>query len=123
MRKALKLTGILLAFTIISSTLSSCYKKKDTTAVVTVVDAAGDPVGGKEVTLTWVNQPTPPEKNECAEQVATTDVSGKARFNFNECYESGQAGVFVLDILVQGNQVGIIKIEQETSNAETVTYP
>lgn len=101
-------------------TFTSCYTKKDTTAIVTVVDeTSGNPVGGAQVTLTWAAADST-LLNDCATQTATTDAAGKAQFNYNSCYEAGQAGVMVMDILVNGDQVGIIKIEQETGNEETV---
>lgn len=94
---------------------SSCYRKKDTVAVVTVVNTNDEPVTGAEVTLTWSDA-----TREDLEQTASTDGSGKASFNYNELYKSGQAGVFVLDVMVDGTVYGIIRVEQETTSEETV---
>jgi len=52
-----------------------------------------------------------------------TNSAGLASFNFNDIYQLGQAGVAVLDIKAQKlNKIGqgIIKIEAETVNEETV---
>jgi hypothetical protein len=53
----------------------------------------------------------------------TTNTSGEARFNFNDVYQLGQAGVAVLNIEASANGLsgeGIIKVEQETTSEETV---
>jgi hypothetical protein len=121
MKNFQKIGFVMLMFVAVSVAFSSCYKKKDTIAVVTVVDGSENPVAGAEVTLTWVNDTLPPEvQRENLEQTATTDGSGKASFNYNELYKSGQAGVFVLDVIVNGENVGIIKVEEETTSEETV---
>ena len=121
MKNIQKFGFVMLMFVAVSVVFSSCYKKKDTIAVVTVVDGTDAPVAGAEVILTWVNDTLPPEvQRENLEQTATTDGSGKASFNYNELYKSGQAGVFVLDVIVNGENVGIIKVEEETTSEETV---
>jgi len=97
--------------------VSSCYKKKDTLAVVTVNDSNNSPVGGAEVRLYYAG--ANPDSLR-VDQTATTDAAGKATFNFNDLYKSGQAGFAVLDIEVNGTIVGIIKIEEETTSEETV---
>ena len=54
---------------------------------------------------------------------AYTNAAGIATFNYNEIYQLGQAGVAVLDIeAYKGNRQGqgIIKIEAEKTNEETV---
>ena len=54
---------------------------------------------------------------------AYTNSTGLASFNYNDIYQLGQAGVAVLDIKAQKlNKIGqgIIKIEAETINEETV---
>lgn len=120
MKKFMKfsiVTAILLAITV---SFSSCYKKQDTIAVVTVLDKNEKPVSGAEVKLDWINTTEPKEHREDLLQKATSDGSGKASFNYNELYKSGQAGVFVLDVYVNGAIVGIIKVEQETTSEATV---
>ena len=62
------------------------------------------------------------------QQVAVFDTaysnsSGLASFNYNDLYQLGQAGVAVLDIKAQKQNKsgqGIIKIEAEKENEETV---
>ncbi|MDO7612877.1 MAG: hypothetical protein MUQ75_01460, partial [Crocinitomicaceae bacterium] len=54
---------------------------------------------------------------------AYTNAAGLASFNYNDIYQLGQAGVAVLDIKAQKlNKIGqgIIKIEPELVNEETV---
>lgn len=121
MKNIQKFGFVMMLLVAVSVVFSSCYKKKDTIAVVTVVDGSDSPVGGAEVVLTWVNDTLPIEaQRENLEQTATTDGSGKASFNYNELYKSGQGGVFVLDVFVNGVSIGIIKVEEETTSEETV---
>ena len=61
--------------------------------------------------------------NESIYDTAYTNQEGKARFSFNDVYQLGQAGVVVLNIRAKsGTDVGdgIIKIEEEVENVETV---
>lgn len=114
MKNFLKFGFVLMLFVGLSTTLSSCYKKKDTVAIVTIVDSSENPIVGAEVTLTWADG-----TREDLEQTATTDGSGMASFNYNELYKSGQAGVFVLDVIVNGTTIGIIRVEEEVTTEET----
>ncbi|CAG5085903.1 hypothetical protein [Parvicella tangerina] len=119
MKKFLKISLALMLFVGISTALSSCYKKKDTIAILTFVDANDDPVNGVEVTIDYIDGTGTYEHREGLDQTGTTDGSGKVSFNFNELYKSGQAGVFVLDVKVNGTEVGIIRVEEETTTEET----
>ncbi len=110
----------LVALLVMVFTVSSCYRKKDTIASVTVVDANNNPLGGQEVRLTYDTTGSFDEDVVRIDQTATTDASGVASFNFNDLYKSGQAGFAVLDIYVNGAVVGIIKIEEEVTSEETV---
>jgi hypothetical protein len=106
----------LLAIIFVMSSLSSCYKKKDTIATVTVLNETTQaPVANAEVRLYWDLQ-----NRENLEQIGKTDGAGKVSFNYNEFYKSGQAGFAVLDVYVNGVVVGIIKIEEETTTEVTV---
>lgn len=121
MKGLIKFSFVLVVFLGMATVFSSCYKKKDTIAVVTVVDADNNPIAGAEVKLFWANDTLPEESvRENLEQTATSDGSGKASFNYNELYKSGQGGVFVLDVYVNEVVVGIIKIEQEEKSEVTV---
>ena len=110
---------IVLLFTFIMTlvfSLTSCYKKKDTIANVTLLNINDEPIVGKEVRLFYdVNA-----DSARIDEVSTTGGGGTATFNFNELYQSGQAGFAVLDIYVQGVIVGIIKVEEEKTTAETI---
>ena len=99
--------------------VTSCYKKKDTIAKVTVLDSANSPVGNAEVRLFYGVH----ADSARIDQTASTDGGGLATFNFNELYKSGQAGFAVLDVYVNGIVSGIIKIEEETTSEETIILP
>jgi len=115
-----KLSVLLVLVLSISFAFTSCYRKKDTIARVTVLDSAGLPVGGAEVKLYYDG--TGGDAREYLEQTNTTDASGIATFNYNDLFKSGQAGFAILDIDVNGVvKVGIIRIEEETTNEETVS--
>jgi hypothetical protein len=115
-----KLSVMLLTVFVIVFAFTSCYKKKDTIARVTVVDAAGVPVGGADVKLYYDSGSNPPR--DYLEQTNTTDASGMATFNYNDLFKSGQAGFAILDIDVNANvKVGIIRIEEENTSEESVS--
>lgn len=115
-----KLSILLLCFTAITFTFSSCYRKKDTIAKVTVLDSAGLPVGGASVRLYYEDLPTADPRDNL-DQTNSTDASGIATFNYNDLFKSGQAGFAILDIDVDGQvKVGIIRVEQEETSEESV---
>lgn len=116
MNKFLKISLALMLFVGITAGLSSCYKKKDTIATLTFVDANGDAINGLEITIDYLGDD---DHREGLDQTGTTDGSGNVSFNFNELYKSGQAGVFVLDVYANGTVVGIIRVEEETKTEET----
>jgi protein involved in sex pheromone biosynthesis len=101
---------------------SGCRKKKDTLANIYVKDAANQPVEGCKVILKGVSTTNNPA-NVVLYDTAYSDADGIASFNFNEEYKLGQAGVAVLNIDAKKNGLkgtGIIKIEEEVTNEETV---
>jgi translation elongation factor EF-1alpha len=105
---------------IFSST--GCRKKKDTTALIYVLDANNQRVAGAQVVLKGEStvQNSPPV---VLFDTTLSDASGVASFNFNDVYQLGQAGVAVLNIEARKDALsgeGIIKIEQEVENQETV---
>ena len=115
-----KLSVLLVLVLSISFAFTSCYRKKDTIARVTVLDSAGLPVGGAQVRLYYDNGNDDPR--EYLEQTNATDASGMATFNYNDLFKSGQAGFAILDIDVNGvTKVGIIRIEEEATSEETVS--
>lgn len=111
-------------------TLSSCNKKEDTLAVITVLDAANQTVAGATVQLTA--EPTPEANGGPAVAgeliwneplTSKTNSAGEATFNFNDIYKKGQAGVVVANISASydgSTGQGIIKVEQEVTSEETV---
>ncbi|MFT6501773.1 MAG: hypothetical protein ACJASQ_001889 [Crocinitomicaceae bacterium] len=99
--------------------MSSCRTKDDTIAIITVRDANNNPVANAGVRVYssgtgGVNS---------IDDLAQTNSSGEAFFNYNDEYQLGQAGVAILDIEVTKDAEtshGIIKIEQEATTLETV---
>lgn len=119
----------LLTFLLLTSTVflfSSCYKKEDTFAKIYVRDSNNNLVLGVEVKL--FGEPTINNRVSNISFTSTTNSAGEAIFNLNEMYKAGQAGVAVLNIEaklpVTGSPTltgtGIIKINQEEMNDETV---
>jgi hypothetical protein len=103
-------------------TLSSCRKQKDTVANIYVRNETNATVEGAMVVLFGVNTTNIPNIVNVFD-TAYTNTQGIAYFNFNKIYKAGQAGVAVLDIKAQKlNRIGqgIIKIEPEMMNEETV---
>lgn len=101
---------------------SGCRKKKDTIAIIYVRDVANQLVEGAQVVLygeSTTNQPA----NVTLYDTTETNSAGEAKFNFNDVYQLGQAGVAVLNIEAYKNGAqgeGIIKVEQEVTSEETV---
>lgn len=100
----------------------ACHKKKDTFAEITVKNTSNEVVAGAQVKLLAL-PPYEGNKTPILELEGKTDINGVIRFNFNNVYQSGQAGVAVLNIEVESGNLdgrGIIKIEQETTSKKTV---
>ncbi len=116
MKTTLRNTFLFTALIVLVFSFTSCYKKKDTIANVTVMNANNEAVSGVEVRLFYAVS----ADSARIDEISTTGGGGTAIFNFNELYKSGQAGFAVLDIYVGGNIVGIIKIEEEKTSEETV---
>lgn len=111
-----------LSVVLITSTLGSCRKKKDTIAVVHVYDANNQVVSGATVQLKGTSTIGEDDRVK-APKTAVTDANGNATFNCNDIYQLGQSGVAVYDIEVTFNSFsgsGIIKVEQETTSEENV---
>jgi hypothetical protein len=111
-----------LLFVIAISGFSGCRKKKDTIANIYVRDENNAVVDQAMVVLYGTNTAGTPQQVSVFD-TSYTNVEGLATFNFNDIYQLGQAGVAVLDIKAQKlNKIGqgIIKIEAETVNEETV---
>jgi hypothetical protein len=109
-------------FIVASVAVSGCRKKKDTIANVYVKDDNNILVDQAMVVLYGTNTAGTPQQVAVFD-TSYTNVEGMATFNYNDIYQLGQAGVAVLDIKAQKlNKIGqgIIKIEAETTNEETV---
>ena len=119
MKTNLRNTFLFTALIVLVLSFTSCYKKKDTIADVTVITSTpgAQPVNGVEVRLFYGVSADLAR----IDKKGTTGADGIATFNFNELYKSGQAGFAVLDIYVGGVVVGVIKIEEETTSTETVS--
>lgn len=110
--------------------LSSCYKVENTTATITVTDKNGKVLPGTIVRI--FPNPTQPA-NPPAELDQTLDVTkqadsqGRVYMDYTEYYNRGQVGLFVLNIeATSGDTImipGIIKIEEQIDNYETVKFP
>jgi len=116
--------NIILLFSVIlfAFTFTSCRKKGDTIANIYVKDEENLNVSGAMVILYGTNTSSTPQTVAVFDTLYTNSA-GLASFNFNDIYQLGQAGVAVLDIKAQKlNKIGqgIIKIEAETVNEETV---
>jgi hypothetical protein len=116
MKTTLRNTFLFTALIVLVFSFTSCYKKKDTIANVTLLNVNNEPISGVEVRLFYGVS----ADSARIDEISTTGGGGTAIFNFNELYKSGQAGFAVLDIYVQGVIVGIIKIEEETISDVTV---
>jgi hypothetical protein len=113
---------LLFSLLVFAFTFTSCRKKGDTIANIYVKDEANTSVSGAMVILYGTNTGGTPQQVAVFD-TAYTNSTGLASFNYNDIYQLGQAGVAVLDIKAQKlNKIGqgIIKIEAETINEETV---
>lgn len=124
MNITLKRTIVFAVLAILGVGFSStgCRKKKDTIAIIYVRDAANQLVSGAQIVLYGQSTTTQPS-NVVLYDTTTTNTSGEAKFNFNDVYQLGQAGVAVLNIEASASGLsgeGIIKVEQETTSEETV---
>ena len=117
--KKITIIGTLLLFFVI---ISSCVKKEDTIAKIEIRDENNDVVEQAMVVLYGTSTCNCPSQVAVSD-TAYTNAAGIATFNYNEIYQLGQAGVAVLDInAYKANRFGqgIIKIEAEVTNEETI---
>jgi len=117
--KKITLIGTLFLFFVI---ISSCVKKEDTIAKIEIRDENNDVVEQAMVVLYGTSTCNCPSQVAVSD-TAYTNAAGIATFNYNEIYQLGQAGVAVLDInAYKANRFGqgIIKIEAEVTNEETI---
>ena len=100
-----------------------CNKEKDTKAIIHVKDMDGHPLEGAYVKL-YANIPYPLGDASRLKREGMTGSDGSVEFDYTQQYKQGQAGFAVLDILTYKDTLyaeGIIKIQEEETNEETVT--
>lgn len=100
--------------------LVGCSKKKDTIVEITVKNEFNQVISNANVKLLTL-PPYEANSTPVLELEGNTDINGVVRFNFNDVYQLGQAGVAVLNIAVKKGDlegVGIIKVEQEELSAK-----
>lgn len=121
MKKTMKSIFLFSCIAILGLTvISGCQKKEDTTAKIIVRDATNALVIGATVHVYGESTTTKPSVVDATQ---TSDYKGEAFFSYNDIYQLGQAGVAVLNVdCSKGTQTGsgIIKIEAEVENSETV---
>ena len=114
---------IFLSFLVVGSLfMTSCRKKKDTIANIQVLGVNNQPVNQCMVVLYGENTTGLPQ-TVAVFDTSYTNENGIATFNFNDIFQLVHSGVAVLSIKAQkGSEqgVGIIKIESERLNEETV---
>jgi hypothetical protein len=104
--------------------LSSCYKKRDTTLKVYVVNSNGTSVEGANVIVFGEPTDTSNLNQLSINFEKTTNKSGVAFFNFNDFYNSGQTGLAILKVKATYlNKTGqnTTQIEEEVDNECFVT--
>lgn len=113
----------LFMFTIISLVfsfgLSGCYKKKDTTLRVYVLDNSGSFVNGANVEIFAEPTDTNNFNLISLDYSAISDKNGMALFNLNKHYESGQTGLAIVKVKVTYNfKIGetITQLVEEVDN-------
>ena len=112
----------ILMLTLLALVSFACQKKKDTLVEITVKNANNTVVSNATVKLLTA-PPYEASKTPVLEKEGKTDINGVIRFNFNDTYQLGQAGVAVLNIEVEKGNLdgrGVIKIESETTSTKIV---
>lgn len=110
--------------------ISSCYKVEPTTAVITVTDKNGKALPNTVVYVfpnpTEPSNP-PAELNQELFETKIADATGSVYFDYTNYYQRGQVGLFVLNIEATSGDTlmvpGIIKIEEQVENSETIKFP
>lgn len=102
---------------------AACNKKKDTIAKITVKNDQNDLVADCRVVLKGVATEPAKSANVVWYDTTYTNSMGEAIFNYTERYQKGMAGVAILNIEAKKDAMtgtGMIKIEEEKTNEETV---
>ena len=102
--------------------MASCNKQKPTTAVISVRYLDGTPASEDYVRL-FANPPVPLGDQTRLNKEGFTNGSGQITFDYTDFYEKGQSGFAIMDIESSKDGLvgkGLIKIEEEKANEETV---
>ncbi|MDG1914126.1 MAG: hypothetical protein P8I55_06005 [Crocinitomix sp.] len=120
--KRMKLIGMMLLFAGLGVGISSFKKEGPTLASIKVVNTGGEAISGAFVRLYGTSTETPPRQN-ILDGTVYTNSEGIANFDYSDYFKLGQSGFAVLDIDVKYETdlgTGIIKVEEEKLNTETV---
>jgi hypothetical protein len=118
------LSKLIPALALVLIALSSCKKEAPTLAKIHIQDTEGVPCANAEVRV--FGEPTTSPHNEMImDYTLMTDSDGEVIFDFTKDFKLGQAGFAVLNIEVNSADEllfgeGIIKIEEEKTNTETL---
>jgi hypothetical protein len=118
-RRALTGAAVTLALALLAP---ACNKEEPTKATITVKKEDGSVVPDAHVKL-YASPAYPLGDPNRLNKEAATNSAGQVEFDYSEFYKKGQSGFAVLDILCTYDTLvgeGIIKIEEEKNNAETV---
>ena len=119
LRSALTSALVLAAVAVLAP---SCTKEKPTTAIIKVMREDGTVVPDAYVKL-FADPQFPLGDPSRLNKEKYSDGRGEAEFDYSDFYEQGQSGFAVLDIICTFDTLvgeGIIKIEEEETNRETV---
>ncbi|MFT5821560.1 MAG: hypothetical protein ACI8ZM_002813 [Crocinitomix sp.] len=120
--KNIKLIVVILLTLGMGVGISSCRKEAPTVARVKVVNTAGEAISGAFVRLYGTSTTTPSRAN-ILDDTVYTNANGIANFDYSDYFKLGQSGFAVLDIDVTYETfvgTGILKVEEEKTNSETV---
>ncbi len=112
----------ILIFGLLAISFVSCRKKQDTIVEITVKSNPNEVVSGAHVKL-FTQPPYSGTSSPILEMEGSTGENGIVRFNFNDIYQLGQAGVAVLNVEVKKGDLdgsGIIKVDQEKVSKKVV---
>tara|TARA_B110001452_G_C15110357_1_gene387043 strand:- start:150 stop:518 length:369 start_codon:yes stop_codon:yes gene_type:complete len=97
--------------------INSCSKKKDTLAVIEVLDSVTEsPIINSSVRLFYVDA----SGSSKFDLSKNTNSNGFVTFDFSDSYNEGQSGFIILDVEVDGIYLGVINIEELTTTKKII---
>ena len=97
--------------------INSCSKKKDTLAVIEVLDSVTEsPIINSNVRLFYVDA----SGSSKFDLSKNTNSNGFVTFDFSDSYNEGQSGFIILDVEVDGIYLGVINIEELTTTKKII---